>query len=111
MNTVELAAIREIPTHSGVLHPLQMADRLAPVSCLAAAHAAVTDALLTVQLARQATATPAAAHWAGQVNRVLGQVATHAGGFDAPGGNAAAGLSAQAANMSVAELTMLHGIS
>lgn len=104
MNAVEIAAERAIHAQGGVLTPLRIAEQFAPVSCFAAAHAAVTDALLTVQLARQATAHAAAAHWAGQVNKVLTQVGHGGAGYVAPDGAAFTGC--QGAAMSIAELTV-----
>ncbi|MFC0429244.1 hypothetical protein [Kutzneria buriramensis] len=100
MSPLEIVATRDVPAQGGVLAPLQPAGRAAPVSCFAAA----TDALLTVQLARQATARAAAAYWVGQVDRALAQAV---GGYVASG-SAGSGLSGSGADMSIAEL--VHAI-
>jgi hypothetical protein len=107
MNAIEIVATREIPAYGGALSPLELGNPLNPVSCLAAAHAAVVDCLLAVQLARQVTDMRAEAHWGGQVSRVLAQVAARNGGYVASDGIEFSGSSAE---MSAANLTLVRTV-
>ncbi|WP_410641601.1 hypothetical protein [Amycolatopsis sp. lyj-346] len=80
MNTVEVAANKQIAADGGVLSALHLADRLFPVGCFAAEHAALTVALAGVKAARAATDRAAEANFANQAHNVLGIVAAAAHG-------------------------------